>query len=60
MTHEFMVQEVTELANLNELIYYEHICEMEILWAHFRDSSFSTIMGSWHCELTVLSEMSPR
>ena len=41
----------------NELMDYEHICEMEILWAHFLDSSLSTIMSSWHCELTVLSEM---
>ena len=31
-----------------------------ILWAHFLNSSFSTIMSSWNCELTVLCERSHR
>ena len=32
----------------------------KISWAHFLDSSFLTIMSSWHCELIIISETSPK
>ena len=39
---------------------YEHFSEMKLLWAHFLDSYFSTIMSSLNWELTIFGEMSPR
>ena len=33
--------------------------ETEILWVNFLDSSFSTIMRSWDCGITILCEISP-
>ena len=30
MSHELMIQEVTEWAHLNKVMDYEHFCEMEL------------------------------